>query len=229
MLDRVRGLVRAIEEGDEAEVQETVLRLSRSRRWLAPLAFAVGALAMLFEGLKLLFSNWRLTIIQALPAIWIWLAMLDLKIHVLHSKSFIVRHGLLAAVLVAAITAITAAAFALNAVFAFAIAGTGHPPEIRPAFARARAHRRVVLGSGAVIGLLLGLSAIVVPRWGERWFTLSMGAMIGVMMVCYVAVPSKLIGIKPKRSKTSSPRARSAEHSDRWCAHRRTCSVASGS
>lgn len=201
MLDRVRGLVRAIEESDEAEVQEAVLRLSRSRRWLAPLAFVVGAFAMLFEGVKLLFSNWRLTIVQVLPAMWIWLAMLDLKIHVLHGKSFTVRHGLLAAVLVAAITAVTAAAFALNAVFAFAIAGAGHPPQIRPAFARARAQRRVVLGSGAVIGLLLGLSAIFVPRWGEQWFTLSMGAVVGVMMVSYVAVPSRLIGIKPKRSK----------------------------
>jgi hypothetical protein len=200
VLDRVRGLVRAIEQGDEAEVQEAVLRVSRSRRWLAPLAFAVGAFAMLFDGVKLLFSNWRLTIVQVLPAMWIWLAMLDLKIHVLHSKSFIVRHGLLAAILVAAITAVTAAAFALNAVFAFAIAGPGDPPKIRPAFARARSHRGAVLGSGALIGLLLGLSAIVVPRWGERWFTLSMGIVIGVMMVCYVAVPSRLIGITPERS-----------------------------
>ena len=44
-------------------------------------------LAMLFEGLKLLFSNWRLTLIQVLPAMWIWAAMVDLKAHVLHGKS----------------------------------------------------------------------------------------------------------------------------------------------
>lgn len=200
MLDRVRGLVRAIEEGDEADVQEAVLRVSRSKRWLAPLAFVVGAFAMLFEGVKLLFSNWRLSIVQVLPAMWIWLAVLDLKIHVLHGKSFIVRHSLLAVLLVAAITAVTAAAFALNAVFAFAIAAPDRPPAIRPAFARARSHRGVVLGSGTVIGLMLGLAAIVVPRWGEGWFTLSMGVVIGVMMVCYVAVPSRLIGITPKRS-----------------------------
>jgi Zn-dependent protease with chaperone function len=112
VLDRVRELVHAIEHDDEAEVREAVLRLSRSRRWLTPLAFAVGAFAMLFEGLKLLVSNWRLTIIQVLPAMWISLAMLDLKIHVLHGKSFVVRHGLLAAAVIAAITAITAAAFA---------------------------------------------------------------------------------------------------------------------
>jgi hypothetical protein len=42
---------------------------------------------MLFNGLKLLFSNWRLTLVQILPAMWIWLAMFDLKEHALHGKS----------------------------------------------------------------------------------------------------------------------------------------------
>jgi hypothetical protein len=200
VVERVRELVRVIREGDDAQVEQAVLRLSRSRRWLAPLALAVGAFAMLFEGVKLVFSNWRLTIIQILPAMWIWLAMLDLKIHVLHGKSFIVRHGVVAVVMVAAITAISAAAFFLNAVFAFAIAEPGRP-QIRPAFDRARAHRRVVLGSGAVVGLALGLSTIVVTRWGKPWFTLSLGIVIGVMMICYVGVPSRLIGVKPTHSR----------------------------
>jgi hypothetical protein len=197
-VERVRRLVRAIREGDEAKVEQAVLSLSQSRRWLAPVAFAVGAFVMLFDGLKLVFSNW-LTVVQVLPAMWIWLAMLDLKVHVLHGKSFIVRHGPVAVAVVAAITAITAAAFFLNAVFAFAIAEPG-PPEIRPAFARARAHRRVVLGSGAVVGVFLGLSTIVVTRWGRPWFTLSLSVVIGVMMICYVAVPSRLIGIKATHS-----------------------------
>lgn len=52
-------------------MQEAVLRVSRSRRWLAPVAFAVDAFAMLFERVKLLFSNWRLAIVQVLPAMWI--------------------------------------------------------------------------------------------------------------------------------------------------------------
>ena len=47
----------------------------------APLAFAVGAFALLFDGLRLLVSNWRLTLVQLLPAIWIWVAMADLKVH----------------------------------------------------------------------------------------------------------------------------------------------------
>jgi len=194
-MNRLRELIAAIRDGDEAMVEAAILRMSRSRRWLAPLALAVGALEMLFEGVKLVFSNWRLTVVQVLPAMWIWLAMLDLKAHVLHGRSFHALTGPIVIPIVALIAAITAAAFFLNAVFAFAIARPG-PPEVRAGFAGARRHLRVVLGSGAAVGLLLGLSTIVVTRWGRPWFTLSLGVVIGVMMVCYVAVPSSLIGIQ---------------------------------
>jgi len=200
LTSRLRELVAAIREGDEAMVEAAVLRMSRSRRWLAPLALAVGALEMLFQGVKLVFSNWRLTVVQVLPAMWIWLAMLDLKAHVLHGKSFHALRGPIVIPLVALVAAITAAAFFLNAVFAFAIAKSG-PPEVRAGVAGARRHLPVVLGSGAAIGLLLGLSTIVVTRWGRPWFTLSLGVVIGLLMVCYVAVPSSLIGAKPNLSR----------------------------
>src|ERR1700741_2421790 len=85
---RVRSLIKAIHENDEAKIEEAVLRVSRSRRALAPLAFAVGALVLLFDGLRLLLSNWRLTLVQILPAMWIWLAMFDLKVHVLHGRTW---------------------------------------------------------------------------------------------------------------------------------------------
>jgi hypothetical protein len=192
--------IRAIRDSDQATVDEIILRLSRSRRWLAPLALAVGAIAMLLDGVKLLFTNWRLTLIQVLPAMWIWAAMFDLKAHVLRGKAFHVLHGPVLIPIVAAIAAVTAASFFLNAVFAYAIAGPG-PPVIRPAFARARHHLIVVLGSGMVVGLLLGLSTVVVIRWRLLWFALSLSIVIGVMMVCYVAIPARLIGVRPTHSR----------------------------
>jgi hypothetical protein len=181
-------------------VEEAVLRLSRSRRLFAPFALAVGAFVMLFEGLKLLFSNWRLTLIQLLPAMWIWAAMYDLKAHVFYGKSYHVVQGAARIPIVLAITAITMASFFLNAVFAFAIAQPG-PPLIRPAFRQARSHLAVILGSGAVVGLCLGLSTGVLLRWGLWWFAVSLSIVIAVMMVAYVAVPSRLIGVKPTHSR----------------------------
>jgi hypothetical protein len=199
---QVEQFIQAVRDSDRDTVDDMVLRLSRSRPWLAPLALAVGAFAMLFDGVKLLFTNWRLTLIQVLPAMWIWVAMYDLKQKVLRGGTF--HHVLIGpAVVIPAVlgvAAITAASFYLNAVFAFAIIQPGRP-QIRPAFTQARSHLLIVLGSGLVVGILLGLSTVVVPRWGKFWFAFSLSIVIGIMMLCYVAVPARLIGMKSTQSR----------------------------
>jgi hypothetical protein len=197
---QIRQLLLAIRESDTATAEEMLLRLSRRRRWLAPLALTIGALMMLFVGVKLLVTNWGLLLIQVLPAMWIWLAMLDLKAHALKGKSFHVLTGPILIPLVLAVAALTAASFYLNAVFGYAIAERGKP-KIRPAFRQAWSHRTVVLGAGAIVGLALGVSTLVFPRWGRPWFTLSLSIVVGVMMICYVAIPSRLIGMKTRASR----------------------------
>jgi hypothetical protein len=197
---RISSLVRAIEENDDAKAEEAVLRLSRSRRIFAPLALAVGAFVLLFDALKLLVSNWRLTLVQALPAMWIWLAMFDLKAHVLRGKELNVIRGPILIPMGLAIVALTVASFILNAVFAFAVAQPG-VPKIRPAFGTARRHWAPILASGVIVGAALGFAVLVVTRWGKPWFTLVLGVVVGVMMLCYVAVPARLIGARPVQSK----------------------------
>lgn len=198
---RIGSLVRAIEGSDEAKIEAAVLRLSGSRRAFRPLVFAVGAIALLFDGLRLLIRNWRLMLVQILPAVWVWVAMADLRIHLLHDRSFTVLRGPVLIPIILAITAITVASFFLNAVFAFAISQPGDP-QIRPAVAEARRHWKPIVVSGAVVGLLLGLSTTVVTRWGSPWFALSLGIVTAVMMVCYVSVPARLIGAeKPAQTR----------------------------
>ncbi|HEY2633055.1 MAG TPA: hypothetical protein VGI26_11835 [Solirubrobacteraceae bacterium] len=187
-------MTRAIQEEDEA-VMEQIVRLSRSRRMFAPLAFMVGAFAMLLDGLKLLITNWRLTLVQVLPAVWIWLAMYDLKARVLHDKTVPELRGAVLVPLGLVIVGMTVASFFLNAVFAFAITRPGKP-EIRPAYEEAKRRRLAISLWGTVVGLALGVSLLVAPRWGKPWFVLCLGVVVGVMMVCYVAVPSRLIGVK---------------------------------
>src|SRR5215471_18034678 len=195
-----RALLEAIRNNDEAAVEEAVLALSQSRRIFAPLVFALGAFVMLFQGLKMLFSNWKLTLIQLLPAMWIWLALLDLKAHTFNGKEFHAWHGGVQLLLILAIVLLTTASYYLNAVFAFAISQPGRP-RIRPGFALARRHLWVILGVGIIIGLALGVSVVVVPRWGKPWFTLSLGIVVGVMMLTYVTVPARLVGVKPVGSR----------------------------
>jgi hypothetical protein len=195
----VERLVTAVRTGDEAMVERTVLALSQRSRWLAPLAFLVGAFAMLFQGVKLLFTNWRLTLVQVLPAMWIWAAMLDLKAHALHGKEFHLLRGPLLWLVLLVIASLTAGSYFLNAVFAFAISKTG-APEIRPAFTEAKRHIRTILAWGFLVGLPLGFATMVVDRWGKFWFSLTLSVVVAVMMITYVAVPARFIGVKTERS-----------------------------
>ena len=197
---RISALVRAIDAGDEATVQEAVLRLSQSRRWLAPLGLVVGAFVMLYQGLRLVFSNWRLTLIQIVPAMWIWVAMLDLRMHVLHGRTHPAIRGTGLILPAIGIIVLTAGSFYLNAVFAFAIAKPG-PPNIRRGFETARSNAAVVLAWGGGVGLLLGFAVLISPRWHKPWFTVTLGLALAVMMICYISVPARLLGVKQTSSR----------------------------
>jgi hypothetical protein len=190
-------LVDAIRRGDDKAVEQAVVQLSQRKRWLAPLALIVGAFIMLFQGVRLLYTNWRLAVLQIIPAMWIWLAMLDIKLHVLHGKQFHVIRGPLLIPCVLGVIALTAASFYLNGVFAFTIAVPG-PPRIRPAFSRANRHIRSILAWGCSIGAALAFSALIATRWGHWPFVISQSIVVGIMMLCYVAVPARIVGIEKK-------------------------------
>jgi hypothetical protein len=197
---RVASLVRAIEDNDEASIERAVLRVSGSHRAFAPLAFTVSAFVLLFDGLRLMVSNWRLMLVQILPAMWIWLAMLDLKLHVLHDRSFHVIRGPILIPLGLLIVALTVGSFLLNALFAFAVT-LSRPPSLPAGAEQVRVHKAQIAASGAIVGAALAFATTVVPRWGRPWFTLILGVVAGVMMVCYVAVPARAIGAKPAQSR----------------------------
>jgi hypothetical protein len=200
LVDRVASLVRAIQENDEASIERAVLRLSRSHRLLAPLGFAVSAFVLLFDGLRLVLSNWRLMLVQILPAMWIWLAMFDLKAHVLRGRELNVIRGPILIPIGLVIVGLTVASFVLNAVFAYAITQP-RGPAIKPAAEQVRSRLTPIVTSGAIVGVALAFGLTVVPRWGRPWFGIVLSIVVGVMMVSYVAVPARLIGGKPRQSR----------------------------
>jgi hypothetical protein len=199
---RLRRLIAAIREGDEQRVEEAILQFSRKRRIFAPLALVVGAFVMLFSGLRLLVTNWRLMLIQILPAMLIWAVTLDLKAHVLHGRQFHTIRGPIVLLIFAAVVLVTVAAFFLNAAFAFAISQPG-PPQVAAGFHQARGHPAVVWW-GAGSGVALAVAAVLAPRWGIGWFTVLLGIVLGLMMVCYVAVPARIVGVRTAKTANSA-------------------------
>jgi hypothetical protein len=199
---RLRQLIVAIREGDEQRVEEVILQLSRRKRIFAPLALAVGAFVMLFSGLRLLVTNWRLMLVQILPAMLIWAVTLDLKAHVLYGRQFHVIRGPIVLLIFVAVVLVTTAAFFLNAAFAFAISQPG-PPQVAAGFHQARGHPAVVWW-GAGSGVALAVAAVLAPRWGIGWFTVLLGIVLGLMMVCYVAVPARIVGVRTAKTANSA-------------------------
>jgi len=192
---RLGRAIDVIRNADEGDVEREVLQLSSTRRWLAPLAIVVSAFTMLFAGLKLLVSNWRLTLVQIPPALWIWVLMIDLKAHVLHGRDFTQLSGPLLALVLVLVIGVTMVCFHMNAVFAFAITQDGRP-DVRTARSAAREHRRTIGGWSFGIGVLIAYAALIADRVGPYWFAVTMSIAIGILMVCYVAVPSRMIGLR---------------------------------
>ena len=154
---------------------------------------------MLFQGLKLLITNWRLTLVQIIPAMWIWLALLDIKLHVLHGRQFHVLRGPVLIPAVLAVTLLTAASFYLNGVFAFAICRPRQardPPGLRQGEPAPRGDRRL----GPHHWFALSFSTLIVTRWGHWPFVICQSIVVGIMMLCYLAVPARIVGIEKTRN-----------------------------
>jgi hypothetical protein len=72
---------------------------------------------------------------------------------------------------------------------------------VRPGVEQARSHLTTILVSGAIVGALLAFATMIMTRWGRPWFGIVLSIVVGLMMLCYVAVPARLIGGKPRQSR----------------------------
>jgi|1186.fasta_scaffold114224_1 hypothetical protein len=188
------ALVRAVSRADPVAIDSAVAQLSRSRWYLAPLGWAAGTFGLMLGGIKLLFVNWRLSLLELVPALCIWLAMWDLKKHFLYGLPFQRWNTAVLVLLWFAVVLLTVLSLACNTVFAFAIDGRP-PPWIRPALHQTRTVTGGVLGWGLFLGAALASAMVIVPRVAElRWYGVILSGVLAVMMTAFVAVPARLIG-----------------------------------
>src|SRR5215472_9749596 len=65
---RLVRAVRAVADADPAQIEAATRQFGQSRRYLTPVAWAAGSIVLLVRGIKLLCLNWRLTLIELVPA-----------------------------------------------------------------------------------------------------------------------------------------------------------------
>jgi hypothetical protein len=182
----------AVRATDPLRIQELVADLSGRSRWLTPLAYLAGTLAVVFDGVALLFKSWRLTLLQLIPAAWIYAMTWNIRSHMLAHRHPPLTHVALIAVaeLVAA-----QAAYWCNATFAFTLAQDGIP-RIADAFAQARPHWRAISGLALVTGGLQAVVWLVLPQWRLNVFWIALVAMFVVQVYLFVALPAWLLGAR---------------------------------
>jgi hypothetical protein len=197
-LARLVQLTKAVADADAGEIETAVRQIGESRRYLTPIAWAAGASVLLIRGIKLLIMNWRLSLIELIPAAWIWVVMWDLKQHSLRGAAF--RETSFWGTVLLGVIAIgmTFIAIWCNTVFAFAV--DSYPPSVRPAARRTKSDLPTIAVAALVLGLLLTFAAIVVPKIGPTWlYVVTLGGVLSLMLINFVAVPARIIGLRRER------------------------------
>lgn len=202
---RWRSLVHAVaalRSTDPATVESALTDLAARDRWLKPLAYAAGTVAVVFDGVLILARHWRLTLLQLVPAVWVWVMSWNLRNHILARADATTA----AAVAIGIGIVLTAQiSYWCNATFGYTMA-QGEKTDIRAAFAEARPHWRLVGGLALLTGAIQATIAIAIPRTEARWLWLALLLMFLVQIYLFIAIPAWLLGVR----KTGTRRERIA-------------------
>ena len=178
-------------------MESAVADLAGRARWLRPLAYAAGTVAVVFDGVLLLIRHWQLTLLQILPAAWVWGMSWNLRNHMLADPrvSTMVSIVIAVGVLIA-----TQVAYWCNATFGYTMV-QGATPDIGAAFAEARPHWRLVGGLALLTGGLQASIALAIPHVHTRWLWLGLLVMFTLQIYLFIAVPSWLLGVRKTGSR----------------------------
>ena len=204
----MRQIVDGLLHADPAAVERAMRELGGTRRLLAPLAFVAGTLALVIVGIKPLIKNWRLTLVEVLPAAWVWLAMWNLKSHLLDQRGVHQVHAYWYLPVIVFFIAMAVLAFWCNAIFIFALGSS--PPLLRPATSKANEHWRTILFWGVLIGSLHAFVSLVVATISKTAYDVALSAVVVLMMITFLTVPASLAGISKRRETPRDRVARTA-------------------
>ncbi len=195
---RLVEAVAAVADADPEQIEATAKQLGSSRRYLAPVAWVAGMLVLVVRGIKLLLTNWRLLLVELVPATWVWVTMWDLRREGLRAPPLqkVTVEEVLLTVGFASVWAL--AALWCNCVFGFAI--TQRHAHLRPAIHHTWPHRWRLLAAALVVGTGVCAGFAFIPRLDSIWiYAGAVWAMYGIMLSSLVVMPAWVIGIPRHR------------------------------
>lgn len=202
-------LRRAAVASDPADVARLLERAGARHRVLLPLALAGQTLESVIHGLLLIVRNWRLMLVELVPAVWIGAITWNWRAHASGRVELVEVHGVIAVVVAVFVVTVNLLAYWCNATFAFTLS-QGEPIDVSAAFRSARQRARVVNTWALSIGALHAAVAVFAVRWSFGGFAIAQGTIAIVQMYALVALPAALAGLRRQRNVSIRERASSA-------------------
>ncbi len=191
-LGRVRAVVAAGRSADPDAVAGELRSYAQQRRWLLPVLYVGETIEAVVAGVLLLLRNWRLLLVELVPAVWLGAITWDWRARTFGELPLAEVYGAVALGVAVLVVTATVVAYWCNAVFAFT---TVQPPpiDLRAAFRAATAHRRRILAWAVPIGLAHTVVAVFLTRGTLALYSVALGAVVVVQMYGLVALPVALV------------------------------------
>jgi hypothetical protein len=161
------------------------------------LALVTGTLLLMLRGVLLLVANWRLILLELIPAVWLAVMLWDLRYHVVAGHALVVPTGGWTAVAVAVIFAATAGSYWCNVAFAFAAVGDG--TGVRAATRAANANLGPILSTAAVVAAAHSWVSLRGASIGIGTFGVGLAVVVAINMYLYTALPAQIVGLSRTR------------------------------
>lgn len=194
---RVRTTVDGIREQAPTDLRATIAALGERHVLLRPFVLVADVMVLMVEGMLLLARNWRLVLLELVPAVWLATVLWDWRSHVLHGQSLVVVHGWAALGAAVLVTGATLVSYWCNVAFAFA--ATLQPPDVRTAARRATGSWRPIVFAAAVVSALHVWVSVRGVRLGPETFSIGITIVVAVQMVMYTALPAHVLGLRRER------------------------------
>lgn len=183
----------ATSRSTDADGAVEILRAYADGRWyLVALRYVGHTMESVVAGVLLLLGNWRLLVMELVPALWLGAITWDWRARTFGQLPLAEVHGAAAAVVTVLILVMTFAAYWCNAVFAFA--AVQRPPiDQRSAAVAASVHWRRITAWALVAGVAHVVVAVVVTRTTVPAYSVALGAVVVLQMYGLVAMPVALV------------------------------------
>jgi hypothetical protein len=203
---RLHSVLRVGRERDPQEIADEVRTYAAGRRWLLPLLYVGQTIDSVLAGVWLLLGNWRLLLLELVPALWLGAITWDWRVRTFGRLPLAEVHGLVALGVVLVVLGTTLVAYWCNSVFAFT-AVQPSPVDLSAAFASARSHARRITTWALAAGGAHAVVAVAFTRTNVLLYSIALGAVVLVQMYGLVALPVALVAQPTKKLRTRGERA----------------------